>query len=90
MTGILIGASLAVLIGFFAVICGFLHSLRRVLANAANRLSAVSATTNDIRRSCATVGPAIRSMNTNLYGVAANLTEVGDQSEALAERPRRP
>ncbi|MFI5626425.1 hypothetical protein ACIA03_23400 [Nocardioides sp. NPDC051685] len=88
MTEMLIGASLVALTGFFAVLCGFLHSLRRVLANTANRLGGASATSSDVRRNCATIGPAVRSMNMSLYEVAAHLLEAGNQSEALAERPR--
>lgn len=86
MTGLLIGASLAVLTAFFVVLCGFLHSLTRVLARSARRLDAVSATANQIRRDCAAIGPAVGAMNLNLYGVAANLAEIGDLSEDLAHR----
>jgi hypothetical protein len=86
VTGALIGAGFAVVIGFFGVLCAFLHSLRRILARTAGRIGAVSATTSQIRYHCATISPAIRSMNLNLYGVAANLAEVGDLSESLTPR----
>ena len=87
MTDLLIGASLVVLTGFFAVLCGFLHSLRRVLSRTADRLGAITTTTGQVRGHCATISPAIRSMNLNLYGVAANLAEVGGRSEDLSNRP---
>lgn len=85
MTTQLATLSLIVAGAFFAVLCGFLVHIGNVLAAVAARLSNVRGAATRMRGDCALISPSVDAMNQNLYEVAAQLAEVGDASEQLAQ-----
>jgi hypothetical protein len=75
--------SLVAAIAFFAVLCGFVLRLGSVLREVAAQLAVVRTAAGQMREYGEVISPAVDGMNQNLYGVAANLSAVGDAAEDL-------
>lgn len=78
--------SLVVIISLFVVLVGYLRKLTRLLVRTGSNLEATLSITTDIRGHCEQISPGVDAMNTNLYGVAAGLSMVGDAAEERATR----
>jgi hypothetical protein len=76
--------SIVIVAAFYGVLNLFLERLASLLRSIAARLAIVSATAAAIRGDCELIGPGIDAMNTNLYGVASALSDLGDAAESTA------
>lgn len=76
--------SLIVIISLFAVLIRFINNLTRTLRNTGTNLHEALRVTTEIRMHCERVETGITAMNTNLYGVAAGLSNVGNAAESRA------
>ena len=77
--------SILIVATFYGVLNLFLGRLAGLLRSIAARLAIVSDTADGIRVHCELISPGIDAMNTNLYGVAAGLSDLGDAAESAAE-----
>lgn len=84
MSALLPVLSLAVLTAFFGTLCFLLYRLARTICRVRDTLALIAADSVSMARNCAVLGPAIDRMNGGLYGVAANLADLGDSAESLA------
>jgi hypothetical protein len=89
MTTLLAVLSIIAAAVFFAVLCGFLLRLGKRLGSVAAKLANVHAAATQMRNDCALISPSVEAMNQNLYEVAAQLSDLGDVSERLAEATGR-
>lgn len=77
--------SIVVIAIFYLVLDLFLIRIAAQLRRIANGLAVTNSTASQIREHCSTISPSIEGMNQNLYEVAAQLSDLGDAAEELAD-----